>query len=478
VKVFRSVRFNIFLGCLIAICSAVGTFLPQIPDAPEKVNAYQAAHPAASRALGAAGLFDLYHTWWFMGMLGLMAFDIVLCKLWNRPPDHGIVALPPELTREVELERHLAQKEAALKVKPFQAGMRSPMPAEEASRKVRRLMEKELYHLRPEAAGASGASFIATRHRFQRWGSYTAHIALVVILVGALMKGLGGFVEMVPVLEGRSGPVRSRPGWEVFVDKFTIKYYPGTMEPSSYESIVRVQQGEKVLGEKTLKVNEPLDIGGVRFYQASWGAGGMFRSATLKVGSHSMQLPQKTPERIPGTPFVVSADMMLPNFTVSDGRADSEGLDLQNPAVRFSFAQGGRTARPIWLLKNEPSLGFVELDDGTLMRSPPPPFELADLDPVLFSGIQVAYDPGFKVVLAGSILWLLGMIGTFYLHRRRLWLVIEPDGGGSTVSVGAWSSRGPEEFAKEFDALMRRLRTALGAEDDFKLSRNPIAEVA
>src|SRR5580704_2467656 len=99
-KIFRSVRFNILLGSLIALGSAVGTFLPQIPDAAEKVSAYQAAHAQWYRLFDFFGLFDLYHTWWFMGMLGLMAFDIVLCKLWNKPPDVGIVALPPEMTRE------------------------------------------------------------------------------------------------------------------------------------------------------------------------------------------------------------------------------------------------------------------------------------------------------------------------------------------------------------------------------------------
>jgi cytochrome c biogenesis protein len=478
VKVFRSVRFNIFLGCLIAIFSAVGTFLPQIPDAPEKVNAYQAAHPGASRALAAAGFFDLYHSWWFMGMLGLMAFDIVLCKLWNRPPDHGIVALPPEMTRETELEKHLARKEEALRVKPFRASLRAPLAPGEASQKARRLLARELYHLRDESAGEAGSSFVATRHRFQRWGSYTAHIALVVILLGALMKGLWGFVEMVPVLEGRSMPVRSKPGWEIFLDKFTIKYYDGTLEPKSYASVLRVQKGETVLGEKTIGVNDPLDIDGVRFYQASWGAGGMFRTATLRLGEHELELPQRTPERIPDTPFTVAADLLLPDFRINDGRADSGSLDLKNPAVRVSFAIGPRKAKPLWLFLNNPGLCYAEDEDGMLIRAPKPPFELAAVDPVLFSGIQVAYDPGYKVVLAGSILWLLGMIGTFYLHRRRLWVVVEPDGDGARVSVGGWSSRGPEEFAREFEALMRGLRAALGADEDFKVSRNPIAEVA
>ncbi|MBI3551569.1 MAG: cytochrome c biogenesis protein ResB [Elusimicrobia bacterium] len=477
-KIFRSVRFNIFLGCLIALGSAVGTFLPQIPDAAEKVTAYQVAHPDLHRLFDFFGLFDLYHTWWFMGLLGLMAFDIVVCKLWNKPPDPGIVALPPEMTREAEIEKHLSQKEAALKLKPYQAVLSSALAPAAASQMSKSFLEGEGYHLRPEVSGAAGSSFIATRHRLQRWGSYTAHIALVVILLGALIKGVYGFVEMVPVLEGRSRAMQNKPDWEVYVDKFTIKYYDGTFEPKSFSSVLRVQKGSQVLGEKTIIVNDPLDISGVRFYQASWGAGGMFRSVDLKLGSQILQLPQRTPEKIPGTPFLVTADVMLPNFTVNNGQADSASLDLQNPAVRFTFSVGPHKTSPLWLLKNDPSVCFAEDPDGNLTRAPKPPFSLAAIDPILFSGIQVAYDPGFKVVLTGAVLWLLGMIGTFYLHRRRLWVLVEPAEAGAKVSVGAWSSRGPEEFTKDFDGLMHRLRAQLDARDDFRITQNPLVEVS
>src|SRR5690349_11316239 len=60
IKPFRSVRFNIYLFLAIAIASSVGTFVP-----PEKYN--------------------VYHTWWFAGLLALMAFDVITCKLRRLP---------------------------------------------------------------------------------------------------------------------------------------------------------------------------------------------------------------------------------------------------------------------------------------------------------------------------------------------------------------------------------------------------------
>jgi cytochrome c biogenesis protein ResB len=130
---------------------------------------------------------------------------------------------------------------------------------------------------------------------------------------------------------------------------------------------------------------------------------------------------------------------------------------------------GPHKTRPLWLFQDQPDLCLVEGDDGQLAQAPKPPFILAAIDPVLFSGIQVAYDPGFKVVLVGSLLWFIGMIGLFYLHRRRLWVLVEPAGDASRVSVGGWSSRGPREFEAEFGRLLESLRGAM--------EPNPLANV-
>ncbi|MDE2314618.1 MAG: cytochrome c biogenesis protein ResB [Elusimicrobia bacterium] len=501
-RILRSIRFNIFLGSLIAFFAAVGTILPQLGQEPQKANAFMQAHPWWTKFFSFFGMFDLYHSWWFMSILALMAVDIVLCKLWNKPPDVGIVSLPPELTDEEDLEKHLDKKEAALKLKPFQAFFGSKMGFDDASRAARGHLRREGYHVKEEffLPGQAGA-FAATKHRIQRWGSYFAHIGLVVILIGAMIRSVFGFVEMVPVLEGGSRrmqhmfdprsfvqrveqlfwghPWSMKEPVDVYVDKFTIEYYKGTMDPKLFASNARVMTGDQLLGQKIIRVNHPLDVHGVRFYQASWGAGGMFRSVTLKLGKETLKLPQRVPVKIPGTPFTVEADMMLPNFTITDGQADTASLDLKNPAVRLMFSVGPHQTSPLWLLKNYSDLCFTEDANGQLTHAPSPPFQLAGIDPILFSGIQVAYDPGFPIVVLGAIMWLLGMIALFYMHRRRIWVLLESSGSGTCrVNLGAWSSRGVREYEAEFKDLAKALRAELKSEENFKLTENPIVEVS
>ncbi|MBI4425671.1 MAG: cytochrome c biogenesis protein ResB [Elusimicrobia bacterium] len=464
-RLFRSVRFNIFLFAALALASAVGTLLPQAGETPEKVQAWIAAYPAWGRLFEGLGLFRLYESWWYLALLALMAFDIVVCKLASAPPDHGLVALPPELEPEAA-GREVDRAEAAIASKPLQAALSSGREPEAAASSLLGALAREGYHVHRSVAAADGGrvALVATRHRAQRWGSYIAHVALVVILVGGLLKQLYGFVEMVPVLEGGSQAMQHKPDWELRVADFAVLYYDGTRTPKHFSSELEVFEGERRLAAKKIQVNDPLDIDGIRFYQATWGAGGMFRSVTLTLGRHEVQMPQRTPTKIPDTKIRVVADMLLPNFTIGpDGRADSGSLDLKNPGVRLKFLVDGRETRPLWLLQGAPQLAFSEGEDGVLTRAPPPPFALTAVDPVLFSGIQVAYDPGYPVVLGGGIAWLLGMLLLFYLHRRRLWIVIGPASeGGASVRVGAWSSRGPRDFQREFDALVRRLADDFG----------------
>lgn len=357
---FRSVRFNVFLFVIILSASALGTFIPQAGEAPERAASFAAAHPGWTTVFEWFSLFDLYHAPWFVALLALMAFDVVVCKLYNAPPD---------------------------------------------------------------------SDFEGTRTRRQHWGSYFAHIGLVVLLAGALMKALFGFEEMLPVLEGSSKLMRHRH-WEVHVDKFTVEYYPGTLNPKRFASEVRVydkagttselEEGE-LLVEKEIRVNEPLSLPGahglglVRMYQASWGATGMLKSATLAVGGKTLEIPMKSRTKLPGTGIEVEATMMLPDFRVGkDGRADTASMEPANPAVQMTFYQKGQKTAPLWLMQNFPDIVFAEDETGVLHQAPRPPFRLESVDPLLFSGLQIAYDPGIPVLYAGFAMFMFGLCMLFY----------------------------------------------------------------
>lgn len=153
----------------------------------------------------------------------------------------------------------------------------------------------------------------------------------------------------------------------------------------------------------------------------------------------------------------------MPDFAVgADGRASTRSLELKNPAVRIRFESGAQRSQAVWLSLLEPQAAYKEDAGGVLERSESPPLRLVAVDPVLISGIQAGSDPGFPLTALGCGAWLLGSCLLFYLHRRRVWVLVEPGrvSGESRVSIGGWSSRGPEAFREEFDAVVRALKAA------------------
>jgi len=110
-------------------------------------------------------------------------------------------------------------------------------------------------------------------------GFLILHIAFVVILSGALVSHLFSEEGTFHLREGETGNrllIESNRGtmyqslpFSLELVKFTVKRYPGSSSPSSYESRLIVHDGENVY-EKTVAMNSVLDIKGYRFFQASY----------------------------------------------------------------------------------------------------------------------------------------------------------------------------------------------------------------
>ncbi len=366
-NVFRSIKFNVVLFLIIAFLAAVGTFLPQTTDNADKVMLFLQQHEWIGRLLHSWGFFDIYHTFLFAALLGLMAFDVVVCKLWNKPPDKGLVPLP-----KIGSDEHEATLQS-LRSKPFRLEGRIHEPADALARSLTNRLKSHRYSVKRVALAGGGTVLLASRHRLQRWGSYVSHISLVLILLGAMMKSLLGFETMLPVLEGRSSLVvdslmtnlQPRPAsaaewhlwpkylrdalqrkmltplenWQLWVDKLTVDFYHDNSKvPSTYASDVRLYNNAESLAKTTIRVNQPLDVNHVRFYQASWGVTGMIQKAILHVGGKTIERGMKESFPVPGQPWTARLEHYLPDFTIGeDGQPTTASLEWRNPVVVVGF---------------------------------------------------------------------------------------------------------------------------------------------
>jgi cytochrome c biogenesis protein len=94
------------------------------------------------------------------------------------------------------------------------------------------------------------------------------------------------------------------------------------------------------------------------------------------------------------------------------------------------------------------------MSDGFFYGSPVY-FHLNSFEQVQASVFQLTRSPGQNIVYLGSALLVLGIFAMLYIHERRLWLLVKPDGR----ALLAFSSQ----------------RRSLGLDDEFERHRGSLA---
>lgn len=79
-----SLKCGLFLLGLLGISMILGTFILQRPMAQEG-QIEQVYAPQVVRLLNALGLFDVFHAWWFILLLGLLGANITLASIERFP---------------------------------------------------------------------------------------------------------------------------------------------------------------------------------------------------------------------------------------------------------------------------------------------------------------------------------------------------------------------------------------------------------
>lgn len=119
-----------------------------------------------------------------------------------------------------------------------------------------------------------GMFWLVSQGAFKRFFTFLLHVALVVILAGALVTHLAGTSGEISLRTGESsdrlvlddGTERTLP-FSLQLDEFAVEYYEGSRMPSDYRSEITVLPA----GEKhTISMNNILKYGGYRFYQADY----------------------------------------------------------------------------------------------------------------------------------------------------------------------------------------------------------------
>jgi cytochrome c biogenesis protein len=439
---FCSLKLAIITLILLALTSILGTVIEQ-GTTPEDLAAKSGWNLDFLRFLDSIHAFDMYHSWWFLGLMGLFSVNLICCSI-KRFPHVWKTVREPRLVADDGFFRSLSNVEEVVVAKGTIDDVRD---------RVADLLKARFNA--PVVTESDGKVHLyAEKGAISRFGVYVTHCSILIIFLGAMIGNVWGYKAFVNILEGssvdqvwsRSGQQAIPLGFSVRCDDFSVSFYEGSQRPKLYSSdLVIIENGQEVL-KKTIVVNDPLNYKGLTFYQASYGSAGdpVFRLRIRERASGEIiETTAKLGERLPlpgGGSFAVI------NFT--------QNYDRFGPAVQMQVSSAdGRQANPFLVLQNFPDFDAQRGDSYI--------FSLLDLQQRYYTGLQVAKDPGVWVVWLGCFLMVVGSLGAFFLSHRRLWVTIQPLSKGVGVKLGGSAHRNQPAFALYFDGLRKELNDTL-----------------
>jgi cytochrome c biogenesis protein len=422
---FSSVKLAIFLLLTLAVTSIVGTIIEQQQDPEKYLREYG---ETTYKILKFLGFTDVYHSWWYITLLTLLAVNLIVCSI-KRLPKIWKVAMKPRKTLPPGYEKGLKISNTIT----LNANI------SELKEKLIEVLKSYRYKAEVSLENDREVHIFADKNVFSRFGVYIVHLGVLIVLIGGLTTALFGFRGYMNLAEGTksnlvsffSGPKIIELPFYVRCNNFKIDFYPSGMPKAYISDLSIIENGKEVL-RKTIKVNDPLKYEGIYFYQASYGQGEAF----LKIVSKSGQ-------RIVGVAFgqpVKLGENTYLRIVSIDGNTMTIGIEF----IRNGKVQPG-VIKPFVLYK------IPGTDKSVAM---------VDFKPVFYTGLQVSKDPGTWIVWTGSTILILGLIVAFFIPHRRVWARIEKkEENRARLIIGGLANKGSEGLATEIEEVLGVLKS-------------------
>ncbi len=256
-------KLTVILLLSLAVTSIVGTIIPQNENPAAYFRAYG---EFVYKLFDLLGIFDMYHSWWFQFLLLLLTINIVLCSI-----DRLSVTWKIVFTKNPKFNLSRFRK---LSYKEVFDNKQKP---KELVKVYESFISKHFGYTRAEETD-KGLCVFAEKWRWTRFGVYTVHLSVVLLLIGGLIGSLFGFEGFVNIPEGEkinnirirnTGQIRSL-GFDILCDDFDISFYDNGAPKEYRSSLTIIEQGKPVY-KKDIIVNDPLRYKGVNIFQSSYG---------------------------------------------------------------------------------------------------------------------------------------------------------------------------------------------------------------
>lgn len=445
---FSSVKVGVILIILALIGSGIGTIYPQEMYIPaEAANRdpavfYEDWYGITGKIFYQLGFHDLYSSWWYLVLIGLIGVSLVICSIDRFVPLRRALKLQKPKKHGTFLNRQRLYSE-------------TDKVTDEEKNNVINVLKKRRYKVVIE-----DGNILAEKNRFSRWGPYVNHIGLIIILLAAILRmtPLLYVDDYVWVREGQTLAIPGTNG-EYYVEnkKFTLELYDenderfqaafekmGEVTHKSYETDAVVYHAkDKVVAGETpdldvvasdkIGMNQPLKFGGLsgytlyqsgyqenEFSKMTFSLYEIAEGPEASLGEVTINLldPETIYELDNG--YVVELNKYFPDYALEDGEPTSISKFPRNPAFVFYVYPPDADSYEVSFLGIGMNLDATDENEYKL--------GIADFELHYASGLTVRRDYTLPFFGLGALIFMIGVVQGMYWHHRRIW--INPDGEG------------------------------------------------
>jgi len=419
---FSSVKLTIVLLLSLAATSIVGTLIPQNED---PAAYFQAFGGYLFRVFNILDLFDMYHSWWFQLLLLLLTINIIVCSI-DRMSSNRRLLFAKNPSFKLPRFRNIKRKET------FDTN-RSPEQLKDVYQKY---VHRHFRYNQIEAT-ENGFAIFGEKGRWTRFGVYTVHFSVVLLLIGGLVGSIFGFDGFVNIPEGESAQrVQLRNstetvslGFEIRCEDFDVSFYDTGAPKEFRSSLTILEQGRPVL-KKDIIVNDPLSYKGIRIYQSSYG--------TIPSNEWILSFTSRQSGKVYTLKTSVGQPVVIPeklgSFVIKDLARSFKfkGHDVGDAMIGILTPVDGDPVE-VALPLRFPS--FDKMRKGDVL--------IAAVENVsrFYTGLQVNRDPGVWVVYCGFILMIIGCYITFFMSHQQICVELGRSGKKTEVMVAGTANK-------------------------------------
>ena len=425
------------------LLAIVGMTIKQLPDfafrsASDYSLAMDQLHTRYDPVMGSSAVdilerlsvFQMFRSVWFSAALVVLLTSIIVCTLDRTP----------RLWRGVT-EVRVAQPEPYFDpILPDRAAMTGVEHED-----LRRVLRRNGFRVR-EATDEDGRRFLyGDRNQFTKMATLLTHLGLILFLVAAAVTSRLGDEQGLVVPEGESLTVQPIGTPDLMLVKNLGFQAPGlaTGQATDFTTDLAVYRDGQEIARKTIRVNDPLSIGGYTFHQNGFGpaphlvvkdaAGLPLWDAAVPMTDEVSGLPYGILS-VPGRD--IGLQLILTKLT------DGTGVVLIQPYQALGTNPDGtpkvKDLFPLALAKGETG---VSQESGLTIQ-------LTDVG--AYTLLIAKKDPGQGIVWLAFASLIAGIVITFYFPRRRVWTRLNAAGGLGIV----WRSDRYVDVEREFGRLL------------------------